>query len=1135
MQMLKQEKLLPENRKGTFVMHPLFRRQRNMPKIRYLNAFEPPPKQAMKLRRFNYLSFLLLAPFFMACSGNGSGEDEETEKEDQMFFETLSADQTGISFSNNITEVDTFNYMTFQNIYNGGGVAIGDINNDGLSDIYFTGNQVSDKLYLNQGNMKFKDITEKAIGPLASDGWHTGVTMADVNQDGFIDIYVSRGGPDYFFDLRSNFLFINNGDNTFSEKSEEYGVNAARGTVQSAFFDMDNDGDLDLYVMNQPYQEELQRVTVDLATFPFSDQLFENVDGHYEDISQKAGIQNGAFGLGISISDLNNDGYQDIYTSSDYLQPDYMYINNGDGTFSEEGRDRTAHMSQFGMGTDIADFNNDGHMDIIVVDMVSEDHIRSKKNMGGMSTEVFWESVDYGNHYQYMFNTLQLNNGNGTFSEIAQMAGISKTDWSWAPLFADFDNDGLLDLYITNGYRRDMRDNDYAPIFGEGVQNPENYKEILDKAPSTKVSNYMYRNQGNLRFKNVSKSWKIDEPVNSNGAAYADLDNDGDLDLVVNNIDDVSYIMENKLQSENRFLRIKCDKNFEGAKARVTIGDKQYYQEIHASRGFISSVESAFHFGVGTNDIIDELQIVFLDSSVITRKNVAANQLLQLKYADAKKSKIKSKNFKPFFAEVTSLNHRHQEIFRNDFSREILLPHKLSQLGPFLSAGDVNGDGLEDFYVSGSTSFSGSLYIQAENERFIEKSGPWKNQKGREELGSLLFDADNDGDLDLYVVSGSNEINMFSPLMRDQLYINDGRGNFKNETNNRLPPMYTSGQQITSADFDKDGDIDLFVPGRQVPVMYPLAPKSHLLRNDNGKFTEITLVSGDLMSPGLITDAIFDDFDQDGDLDLIAVGEWMPISFYENTNGRFLNVTQKYKTDGDVGWWMSIEKGDFNGDGKNDYVVGNIGENNKFHPGKNKPLEIYVEDFDQNGVQDIVLGKYQNGHCYPVRGRQCSSEQMPFIKDKFPTFDEFAVADLDKIYGPDKLKNAMHFSATNFSSSILLSTPDGFTLQRLPPTAQMGPLNGIEIFDVDMDGNLDIVAVGNNFGAEVETIRYDGGRGTVLLGNGFGGFTELSINESGFFVWYDAKDIIRIKNLIIVSSNNAPLKIFRWLKFEEPT
>ena len=1058
----------------------------------------------------------------------------------QMSFEIAGSSKTGITFQNILTEVDTFNYLNFEYMYNGAGVAVGDINNDGLIDIYFVGNQVGDQLYLNKGNLNFENITSKAFVKENSGDWRTGVTMADVNQDGYLDIYVCRSGLESFGNKRSNLLYINNKDNTFTEQSKEYGIDVAKGSTQAAFFDMDKDGDLDLYVMNRPYKPA-DGNSYDFSNPVDSDDLFENVNGKFINISKEAGIQNTAFGLGIAISDINGDGYLDIYVSNDYIQPDFCYINQRNKTFKNEIKTRTRHTSHFGMGNDIADFNNDGFVDIMTVDMATADHIKSKRTMGGMNPKDFWGSIDAGNQYEYMFNTLQLNNGNGTFSEMAQLAGVSKTDWSWGPLFVDFDNDGYKDLFVTNGFRREVRVNDYVLKLRQMKYTPADFEIILGMAEESKIPNEMFWNKGNLTFENVSDKWNIGQAVNSNGAAYADFDNDGDVDLVLNNLEDVSYIYENKLESTNKYIRVKLDRSASGAVVKVRLEDGQtLMQEYYTTRGYQSCSEEILHFGLGQNNKPLYIHVKYLDGTEEVKSKIELNSTIQFNKSEA--SSLISSPMLPrqFFSKAQVAAFYHQEYRINDFLREILLPHRMSELGPFLSAGDVNGDKRTDFYISGSRYYKGALFLQMANGSFTQIGGPWQQEQEREEQGSCFFDADNDGDLDLYIANGGNEYVFFSGQqkeedynlnLQDQLYINDGEGKFTNETANRLPKMITSCQRLCTADFDNDGDLDIFVGGRQIPGFYPFAPRSYLLLNNGkGKFTDITEQSPDLLNPGMVTQSLFDDFDQDGDLDLLIVGEWMPPSLFENNNGNFKNVTAKYGLDKKVGWWMSINKGDFNGDGKNDYVLGNIGENNKFHPSEEKPLEIYVRDFDNNGTYDIVLGKYQNGTCYPVRGRQCSSEQMPFITQKFPSYDEFAIANLEKIYGTNELDSALHYTATEFSSCILLSTPTGFKLEHLPMSAQLGPINAITIGDYNNDGDLDILAVGNNYGAEIETVRYDGGRGILLLGDGRGKFTALAPYESGFLINSDAKDMIQVDDYFVIGSNNDSLKIFKWIR-----
>lgn len=1081
-----------------------------------------------------------------ACSTNDSAINADKDSiQHTITFHTLTPDESGIQFTNTITETDSFNLFNYEYIYNGGGVAAGDINNDGLTDLYFTGNQVSDKLYLNKGNLKFEDITATAIGKKAEEGWRTGVVMADVNNDGLLDIYVSRSGLPKDKSLLGNLLYVNNGDLTFTESAASYGIDVRKNTTQSAFFDYDNDGDLDLYVMNHLYNQvnvsgpsaqpaNLQQVRAGFDQF--SDVLLRNDNGKFTDVSQQAGIYNYAFGLGLAIADLNNDGYEDIYVSNDYSAPDFMYMNQGDGTFKNEIWQRTKHISNYSMGNDIADFNNDQLPDIMTLDMVSEDHARSKRNMGGMNTQRFWESVRNGLHYQYMFNALQLNNGDGTFSEIAQLSGVSKTDWSWAPLFADFDNDGQLDLFITNGYKRDARDVDATRKIMENQTQKTDFKAALDLLPATKIQNYMFHNKGNLKFEKVTEQWNLNQPVNSNGVAFADLDNDGDLDLAVNNMDEVSSVIRNDLHSSNAYLRIKLvgsDKNKMGlgVKIKVYADGRVQYREMQVERGYQSSVEPILHFGLGNATVVDKIEISWPDKKRLVLNSVKVNQQLEIDYADAAEMNFSEPNFSPVFEKVVDLpvQYEHRENVFDDFKRELLLPNKMSQLGPFISKGDVNGDQLDDIYISGSAGTSGGLFLQQRDQSFVEVSGPWKKESAREELGSLFFDADSDDDLDLYVVSGGNEYAFNAPEMQDQLYINDGTGNFLNETAARLPRMESSGQRVAAADYDHDGDQDLFVGGRQVPGAYPFAPRSFLLQNNAGVFSDVTANSPDLMSPGMITESLFDDYDGDGDLDLICVGEWMPVSFFENTGTQFVNATSRMALAKSNGWWSSISAGDFNGDGKNDYVLGNIGENNKFHPSVDTPLEIYCNDFDDNKSYDIVLGKYQDEICYPVRGRQCSSEQMPFIEQKFPTYSAFASADLSKIYGEDKLKAGLHYSAYEFRSCILLSNGNTYALTPLPAMAQLGPLNKTLVADFNGDAKLDILGAGNNYGAEVETIRYDGGRGVLLLGDGKGNFEQLAPLESGFLIRDDVKDLIALEGWIFCVSNQAKLTVFRRL------
>lgn len=1089
--------------------------------------------------------WIIITMLLVAC---GQSDDQITSapiENVQKRFDLLSSEKTGVGLINRITESPTTNYYLYEYLYNGGGVALGDINNDGLADIYLTGNMVPDKLYLNKGGMQFEDITPSAIST-GQEGWHTGVLMADVNTDGWLDIYVCRSGWYKDGNERSNLLYLNNGDQTFTESSDKFGIGDTSRSIHAAFFDYDGDSDLDLYVMNTPLQGNSKLNTLEVkkaienGTSP-TDRLFRNDNGTFKDVTNEAGVRNFAYGLGLGISDVNDDGWMDIYVSNDYIAPDNLYINNGDGTFSDKLQQMTKHISNFGMGNDIADFNNDALPDIVELDMVSEDHVRSKKNMSGMSNEKFWGAVKVGYHYQYMSNTLQKNNGNGTFSEIAQLAGIAKTDWSWAPLFADLDNDGQKDLFITNGYKRDMRNNDYLNKLKTIRSSTDNisFQEVISLVPTEKIRNYLFQNNGDLTFENRSEEWGLERPFNSNGAAYADLDNDGDLDLVVNNIDEAAAIYQNNSEhfEANNSLRIVLKSESKGSlygtKVYVTVNNEQQFLEYMPSRGYQSSVEPILHFGLGSADLAEEVKIVYTDKTQKTLYDVNFGKIEINKNSSIPIPRDISAN--TVFEEVNSntFNFTHKEDIYDDFEFEILLPHKQSQFGPFFSKGDINNDGLEDVFVGGATGQAGKLFLQTQNGEFkAGSSQPWEQHADREDMSSLFFDLDGDSDLDLYVVSGGNQHPIAAEEMIDRIYVNDGKGNFTFLNGAAPSDMMTSALRVCSADIDGDGDEDLFIGGRTTPYRYPFPAQSYLLENSGGSFFDITeALAPDLVVPGMVTDATFEDIDQDGDPDLIVVGEWMNVRIYENQNGSFSDQSAKWGLDGTEGWWYSVACDDIDNDGDLDIVAGNIGWNSKFKGTPEHPIHIYWNDFDDNGRYDIVLAKEKGQKLLPVRGRECSSEQMPSIKDAFPDFDGFAHATLEDIYSNEKLNSSVHLKAVHMKSTVFLNDGGKFKALELPNIAQAAPINDIVIVDLNEDGNKDLIVAGNMYGAEVETIRYDAGTGLILLGNGDGTFSPMTIQESGFFANGDVKDLCFIETnngqIILVANNNAPVQIFK--------
>lgn len=1077
--------------------------------------------------------------------------------DDSKMFSLLSPRDTGIKFKNLLKETEEFNVLEYGYLYNGGGVAIGDLNNDGLADIYFTGNMVGSRLYVNQGNWEFEEMAEKA-GVFAEGLWNTGVTMADVNADGFLDIYVCRSAakdPQ----KRRNQLFINNGDLTFTEKGAEYGVDDSGYSTQGAFFDYDRDGDLDLYLLNHSTQEYagFGQITPQLKNkknTAYSDKLYQYNNGKFTDVSDSAGLISNVlgFGLGIAISDINNDTWPDIYVSNDYNEQDYLYINNQNGSFTESLEDYIGHTSLFSMGSDIADINNDGYTDIMTLDMLPEDNYRQKMVSGPDNYDKYSLLVKSGFYNQSMRNMLQLNNKGVSFSEIGQMAGISNTDWSWASLFADLDNDGYKDLFITNGYKRDYTNMDFMNYAVQEKLNENKtgkrtaIMQLLEKIPSTVVENYTYNNTGNLSFNKVNSEWGLDQKSLSNGAAYADLDNDGDLDLVVNNIEQEPFIYRNnsELHTQNHFLKVKLQGDNAntfgiGSRVEVSLEDQKIVQEMMPTRGYQSSVGFNLVFGLGEKKEIESLKVIWPDGKIQTLNNLKANQLITLDQKNA--NTPQQENVKPaavYFSNVTLdsiVSYDHVENAFIDFKREQLLPHLLSTQGPKMAAADVNGDGLEDVFISGAKGSPGKLFRQSRTGKFLSSNEAiFSNDANSEDLDALFFDADNDGDSDLYVVSGGADFNLEDENLADRLYINDGRGNFKKNAL-ALPPMRSSGSCVSSGDFDGDGDLDLFVGGRMEPGLYPNAPRSYILQNNgHGKFTDVTSkINEDLVRPGMVTDALWTDFNGDNSLDLILVGEWMNIRIYGNNNGQLTELTADSGLGDTYGWWNSIEAADFDNDGDQDYVLGNFGLNSQLKASIDEPVTLYVKDFDENGFQDPILCSYIMGESYPVFSKDDLVGQLNGLKSRYVNYSDYADQKMTDIFEEQDLKDARLLKAVTFASSYMENMGNGtFKLSPLPETAQFAPAYGILIHDFNADKKMDILIAGNFFGTRVKYGRYDANKGVLLLGDGQGKFKTVNNEDSGLHLNGEVRDISKLElsngeEIILFAQNNEALQVYK--------
>jgi hypothetical protein len=1087
------------------------------------------------------------------------------KKKETSLFLLKSGKTTNITFNNRIIETDSFNILTEEYIFNGGGVAIADFDNDSRNDILFTGNQVSNRLYLNKKDFNFQDVSE-ASGIGAKEKWSTGSAIVDINLDGWLDVYicVAMGNGDQ---QRRNMLFVNQGLNqdaipTFKEMAKSYHIDDNRNSMNATFFDYDKDGLLDLYVLNNEQVHDLPtnyRPLINDGSAISNDRLYRNKgDGTFEDVTIAAGIVYEGFGLGIAVADLNYDGWPDIHVSNDYLTNDLLYINNQDGTFTNKIESYLKHQSKFSMGSDISDYDNDGFLDILTLDMLGETNHRMKTNIGNNNYVEYTLNERYNYQYQYMRNMLHKGNGSAAnFNEIGLMAGISKTDWSWAPLFMDADNDGFRDLLITNGFPRDITDKDFGD-FAINVNAFLSPGKILDSIPEVKVANYGYRNKGDWTFEEQTKNWGLNIPSFSNGAAFADLDQDGDLDYIVNNINDEAFVYENTYGTnegeKNNFLRLALQGPSGnplgiGTKIKLKYGnDKTQYYEHYLTRGYMSSVEPVPHFGVGAIDTITHIEIQWPDGANQILRNIKANQTVSIIYDNRIKGDTinlehpgsKPSNQKHFtnVTEQLGLDINLKDLDFIDFDIQRTLPHKLTQNGPSLAVGDLNGDSFEDVIIGSTNKYSPIILFQDIAGGFSQRalfSVPREMQFEEESIE--LFDIDNDGDLDMYLVSGSNQFKKGSENYRDRFYTNDGSGKFTEETI-RIPEINTSGSVVKAMDFNKDGYVDLFVGGRTPMGAYPVSEKSFLLMNENGILKDVTdSLAPDLRTAGMITDAVWGDYDADGQQDLIVVGELMPITIFKNKNNSFEKV-QNTGVQNFIGWWESIEAEDMDNDGDVDFVVGNLGRNNLFQPSAERPVTVVAKDFDQNGSIDPVTFAYfkdKNGtfKSYPVNFWGDMNKQSTIFRSKFNYYKEYAEATESTLLSASELENALILKGNYDNSSYVENLGNGsFKIYPLPIEAQLAPLNDIIIKDIDTDGNLDIVGVGNDFGNETFIGRYDAMNGLFLKGNGKGSFETISNSQSGLLAPKDAKSISVVKCAAggfyyFITQNKEKLLVFK--------
>jgi hypothetical protein len=1118
-----------------------------------------------------YVTLLSAALFLLTACSNKQNAN--------TLFKLLPASETGIEFKNTITESDSLNILNHPYLYNGAGVGIGDFNRDGKPDIYFAGNMVPGKLFLNKGALKFTDVTSTA--GVSGDGrWCTGVSVVDVNNDGWMDLYVCasfKNNPAQ----RKNMLYINQGLNkdsipTFKESAQAYGLQDTGYSTQAIFFDYNHDGFLDMYLLTNFLGKETPvayRPKLSNGQAENNDRLYRNNgNGTFTNVTREAGILLEGFGNSVSVADINNDGWPDIYVGNDFISNDILYINNQNGTFTNRSSEYFKHTGWSVMGSDLVDINNDGLADLISLEMLPEENLRKKTMLVGDNYITYINNDKYKYDHQYIRNVLQLNQGqvaggNPQFSEIAYMAGIYQTDWSWTPLVADFDNDGYRDMVITNGYPRDVTDLDHALYTNDQGRSVKENTTLAaaDSFPVVKTASYAFRNKGGYMFNDESKNWGITKPTFSTGGVYADLDNDGDMDLVINNINDDAFIYENTLSSKtqankaNNYLKAALegdDKNKSGIGATIRIyyqGKQQLYDQ-QPCRGYMSTVDALGHFGLGAATMVDSLRIRWADGKTQLLTNIKANQTIKLQYKNsAGLYPPGTPAVKPIFAPAnvqTGINYVHQEKDAIDYNIQPTLPHKLSQYGPCIAVGDVDKNGFDDFFIGGAAGKKGVFFMQnagghfsMDNKRFINEEF-----KEEEDMGALLFDANGDGNLDLYVASGSFEFDKGHTTAQDRLYINNGKGQFARNYS-ALPVEYDNGSCVRAADFDGDGDLDLFVGGRSVSGAYPSSPVSHLLQNNGGEFTDVTAnFCPELAHGGMITDALWSDFNNDGKPDLVVVGEWMPVTFYQNNGNGFTNSNAASGISSHLGWWNSIVAGDFNNDGKTDYIAGNLGQNSNYKASATQPMTIMAKDMDGNGSFDAMIFCYMKAEdgtqkAFPMHTRDDLISQVIGIRKKYPTYKGFGRATLQDLWSAQDKEGALELTATDMNTNFIQNNGNGkFSISAMPLAAQMAPVYGMVSEDVDGDGNLDVIMTGNDFGMEPFTGRHDAFMGLYLKGNGKGGFAAITMAQSGLCISGDAKALATIrsggKELFIATQNQGALKVYqktasdgaKWLK-----